>query len=88
MNTLLAWIVLIPLISAVFVGVAYMYSITKRPISKLWFTLPALSAPFLSFALGVVLFREILDANCIFTYKPYMWLSLDSFDIYMGFLGD
>lgn len=88
MNILLAWIVLIPLISAVFVGVAYMYSITKRPISKLWFTLPALSAPFLSFALGVVLFREILDVNCVFTYKPYMWLSLDSFDIYMGFLGD
>ncbi|MBV5279368.1 MAG: NADH-quinone oxidoreductase subunit L, partial [Campylobacteraceae bacterium] len=88
MNAALAWIILIPLCSSVFIGLAYMYSITKCSISKLWFTIPALSAPFLSFLLGGMLFFEIANTDQVLIYKPYMWLSLDTYDVYMGFLGD
>lgn len=88
MSALLAWIVLIPLFSSIFIGLAYLYSITKRPLSKAWFTIPALSAPLLSFMLGVKLFWEIGQSNQVFLYKPYLWLSIGGQDIYMGFLGD
>lgn len=60
MNYLLSWIVLIPLISSVFVGLAYLYSITQKPLSKTWFTIPALSAPFVSFGIGLYFFLSWL----------------------------
>ncbi|MDD3344308.1 MAG: NADH-quinone oxidoreductase subunit L [Sulfurospirillaceae bacterium] len=88
MNFFLALIILIPFISSMFIGIAYMYSIVKSPISRLWFTIPALSAPMVSFILGLVLFLGLHNGAEDYVYRPYMWLSLDTYDIYMGFLGD
>ena len=88
MNYLLSWIVLIPLISSVFVGLAYLYSITQKPLSKTWFTIPALSAPFVSFGIGLYFFLRLLDDGIAISYRPYMWLSVDTYDVHMGFLAD
>ena len=88
MSYFLALIVLIPFISAALIGTAYLYSVTKRPISRLWFTIPALSAPLISFGLGVMFFLKLNSGNDAYVYRPYMWLKLDTYDIYMGFLGD
>ncbi len=88
MSFLLAWIVLIPLVSSLFVGAAYLFSVTHKKLSSRWFTLPALSAPFLSFAIGGYFFFHLMQEPQVFLYRPYMWLSIDTFDIYMGFLGD
>ena len=88
MSFLLAGIVLSPLCSSALIGLVYMYAITQKPVSKLWFTIPALSAPLLSFIFGMMLFLEMASTPQVFIYKPYMWLSLDTYDVYMGFLGD
>lgn len=89
MSFLLAWIVLIPLLSSLLIGLLYLYSIKKQPLSKWCFTLPALSAPFASFGLGVYFFILLMQGRVVeFIYRPYMWLSIDIYDIYMGFLGD
>ena len=88
MNFLLAWIVLIPLCSSLFVGLAYLYSITCKRLSSVWFTAPALSAPFLSLAIGIYFFIQLMHESKTFLYRPYLWLSIDNYDIHMGFLGD
>ncbi len=63
MNVLISWIVLTPLFSAFFVGMAYMYSITRSPVSQKWFTIPALSAPFISFGITLYFFVTV-NARC------------------------
>lgn len=88
MNYLLSWIVLIPLLSSAFVGVAYIYSITRNPLHKAWFTMPALSAPLLSFGIALYFFFLLASDASAITYRPYMWLSVDTYDVYMGFLAD
>ena len=88
MSFLLAWIVLIPLFSSFFIGLAYLYSITQKKLSNAWFTIPALSAPFLSFGIGFYYLLRLNEGAPVFVYRPYMWLRIDTYDIYMGFLGD
>jgi len=88
MNVLISWIVLVPLLSAFFIGLVYMYSITRSPVSKRWFTIPALSAPFISFGITLYFFVQLMQDATPITYRPYMWLSIDTFDVYMGFLAD
>lgn len=88
MNFLLAWIVLIPLSSSLFIGLAYLYSITYKRLSHVWFTIPALSSPFLSLMIGVYFLVQLMHESHVFVYRPYLWLSIDDYEIYMGFLGD
>ncbi len=88
MNFLLSWMVLIPLLSSGFVGLAYLYSITKKPLNKAWFSIPALSAPVLSFGIALYFFARLHEEASPIVYRPYMWLSVDTYDVYMGFLGD
>lgn len=88
MSFLLVWIVLIPLFSSLFIGVAYLYSITQKKLSNVWFTIPALSAPAFSFGIGVYFLLQLIDNATSFIYRPYMWLRIDIYDIHMGFLGD
>jgi NADH-quinone oxidoreductase subunit L len=88
MNVLVSWIVLVPLLSSFFVGLAYLYSITRSPLSKAWFTVPALSAPFVSFGITLYFFGRLMHDATPITYRPYMWLSVDTYDVYMGFLAD
>lgn len=88
MSFLLAWIVLIPLCSSALLGLLYLYSITQRPLRRAWFTTFALSAPFASFGIGVYFFTRLMHDATPLLYRPYMWLSIDTYDIYMGFLGD
>jgi len=40
MSVILAFIVLAPLLSSVLIGLLYMFSITKKPLRKHWFTIP------------------------------------------------
>ncbi|AOO64296.1 NADH-quinone oxidoreductase subunit L [Sulfurospirillum halorespirans] len=88
MSALLAGIVLAPLLSSVLIGLLYMLSITKIPLAKKWFTLPALFAPFLSFCFGLVAFLEVAKSGVALHFEPYLWLSVGEYKIYMGFLGD
>ena len=88
MSALLAGIVLAPLLSSVLIGLLYMMNITKIPLAKKWFTLPALFAPFLSFVFGVIAFLEVAKSGVALHFEPYLWLSVGEYKIYMGFLGD
>ena len=88
MSALLAGIVLAPLLSSVLIGLLYMVSITKIPLAKGWFTLPALFAPLLSFVFGVIAFIEVYQTGTALHFEPYLWLSVGEYKIYMGFLGD
>ncbi|MDD2383864.1 MAG: NADH-quinone oxidoreductase subunit L [Sulfurospirillaceae bacterium] len=88
MNYYLALIVLIPLFSSMLIGLVYIYSVKISSLSRLWFTIPALSAPLISFVIGAILFLGLKGGANAYVFRPYVWLSLDTYDIYMGFLGD
>ncbi|MDD3324388.1 MAG: NADH-quinone oxidoreductase subunit L [Sulfurospirillaceae bacterium] len=88
MNTLLMWIVLSPLLTSIFIGMVYMWGLKYHKLARQWYIVPALISPFVSFVLACFVFWEILTQNNILVYKPYVWLSIENVDIYMGFLGD
>jgi len=87
-NSLLAWIVLIPLLSSVTLGLMYLYSIKISKIPNYIFSIFALSAPFLSFAIGILFFLKMIGNDDIFVYEAYKWLSVDGYNMYMGFMAD
>ena len=87
-NFLLAWIVLIPFVSAFMLGIMYLYSIKISKIPNSVFTLFGLTAPFASFAIGVSFFLKMIGNDEIFIYKAYRWLGVDGYDIDMGFMAD
>lgn len=88
MSFLLAWIILIPLLSACFLGLLYLYSIKIKKVANIFFTIPALSAPFLSFLIGVFFLLQMIGTKEVFVYKAYRWLNVDGYDIDMGFMLD
>lgn len=88
MSVILAFIVLAPLLSSVLIGLLYMFSITKKPLRKRWFTIPALFAPFISFVLGLSGFLYVAKYDIPLHFQPYLWLGVGEYKIYMGFLGD
>ncbi|WP_333803261.1 NADH-quinone oxidoreductase subunit L [Sulfurospirillum sp.] len=88
MSAILAAIVLAPLLSSVLIGLLYMVSITKMPLSKRWFTIPALLSPLISFILGVSAFLYVAKYDVPLHFQPYLWLGVGEYKIYMGFLGD
>jgi NADH-quinone oxidoreductase subunit L len=88
MNYLLVWIVLIPLLSASFLGLMYLYSIKIKKISNSFFTILALFAPMGSFFIGVFFFIQMIGSDAIYTYKAYRWLNILGYDIDMGFMLD
>jgi NADH-quinone oxidoreductase subunit L len=88
MSLFLALIVLAPLLSSVLIGFLYLYSITQKRLANLWFTIPALLAPGISFILGVVSFLSVAQDNIPLHFQPYLWLGVGGHNIYMGFLGD
>lgn len=87
-NFLLAWIVLIPLLSSVILGLMYLFSIKVARIKNAVFSLFGLSAPFLSFMIALLFFLQMIGNDEVFTYKAYRWLSVDGYDIDMGFMAD
>jgi NADH-quinone oxidoreductase subunit L len=87
-NFLLAWIVLIPLISATIIGITYLFSTQGVKIPKAFFTSLGLSAPILSFAIGFSFFLQMIKTGEVFLYKAYRWLEVDGHDIDMGFMAD
>ncbi len=87
-NFLLAWIVLIPLLSATALGVMYLFSIKLARIPNAFFTTLGISAPFASFWIGTSFFLQMIGNDEIFLYKAYRWLSVDGYDIDMGFMAD
>ncbi len=84
----LAWIVLIPFISATILGILYLYSITIKKIPDKVFTFIAVSAPLSSFLLGVGFFLGLKNGVSEYIYEPYTWLGVNDYIINMGFLGD
>ena len=87
-NYLLAWIVLIPLLSSMTLGLMYLFSIKVIKIPNIAFTVFGLSAPFLSLMIGLSFFLQMIGNDEIFLYKAYRWLSVDGYDIDMGFMAD
>ena len=87
-NFLLAWIVLIPLLSSMTLGLMYLFSIKVIKIPNIVFTVLGLSSPFLSFMIGFSFFLQMIGNHEIFLYKAYRWLSVDGYDIDMGFMAD
>lgn len=84
----LAWIVLVPLISSVLLGLMYLYSTTIKKIPDSIFSFLAVLAPLVSFALGVLFFIGLEDGASVYIYEPYTWLQVNGYTINMGFLGD
>ncbi len=87
-SALLAWIVLVPLISSLFLGILYLYSISIKKIPNYIFNIFALGSPFISFVLGFLFFLELNNNSGEFIYRPYTWLNINEYNISMGFLGD
>ncbi len=87
-NFLLAFIVLVPFVSATILGIMYLYSIKISKIPNFAFTILGLSAPAISFTIGISFFLKMLANDEIFIYKAYRWLSVDAYDIDMGFMAD
>jgi NADH-quinone oxidoreductase subunit L len=87
-NFLLAWIVLIPLLSAFLLGVMYLFSIKIAKIPNIVFSVIGISAPFLSFFIGFSFFIQMIGNDEIFLYKAFRWLGVDGRDIDMGFMAD
>ncbi|MFK5882242.1 MAG: NADH-quinone oxidoreductase subunit L [Sulfurospirillum sp.] len=87
-NFFLAWIVLIPLVSSLVLGMMYLYSIRVKKIPDFIFTTLALFAPMASFVLGVLFFIGLSNGVSEYIYEPYTWLKVNGYIISMGFLGD
>jgi len=85
---LIAWIVLIPLLSSVVVGLLYLYSIKIKKLPNLVFSIFALSAPIISFLLGVYFFFQLKNGESTILYEAYRWLEIDGYVIHMGFMAD
>ena len=84
----LAWIVLIPLLSSLLLGMMYLYSLRVKKIPEFVFTTLALFAPMASFILGVLFFIGLKNGVSEYVYEPYTWLKVNGYVISMGFLGD
>jgi len=87
-NFLLAWIVLIPLLSAVLLGLLYLFSIKISKIPNSLFTVIGLTAPFLSFLIGFNFFLQMIGNDEVIIYNAYRWLGVDGYNIDMGFMAD
>lgn len=87
-NFLLAFIVLIPLVSSILLGLLYLFSITIYKLPNKIFSSIGLTAPFLSFCLGVFFFIQMIGNDEVIMYRAYRWLAVDGYDIDMGFMAD
>ena len=87
-SSFLAWIVLIPLISSLFLGLLYLYSIKVKKIANSIFTFFAILAPISSFIIGLIFFISLANGATDYMYEPYTWLGVNGYIISMGFLGD
>ena len=83
MSIILSWIILAPLFSSILVGFLYLYSITKKPLNKAFFTVPALLSPALSFVMAVGAFIYVARYDVPLTYAPYDWLNVGEYKIVM-----
>lgn len=88
MSYLLSYIVLIPVLSAILLGALYLYSIKVKKLPNILFTIPALSAPLVSFFIASFFLFQLIENSEPITYIAYKWLSIDGYDIDMGFLAD
>ncbi len=84
----LAWIVLVPLMSSLLLGIMYLYSISVKKIPDSVFTFLAVLSPIVSFVLGVLFFIGLENGASDYMYEPYTWLQVNGYIISMGFLGD
>jgi len=85
---LLAWIVLVPLLSAVILGLLYLYSIRVAKLSNTVFSFFGLSAPFISLFIGLGFFLQMLGSDKVIIYKAYKWLQVDNLVLDMAFRAD
>jgi len=85
---LLSFIVLIPFISALVLGVIYLYDPTK-PREKLYATI-GVTAPAISATIALVIEAKLLsmDASTVFYYKLFDWIEIGDFHINIAFMAD
>lgn len=89
MNTeLLVWIILAPLLGAIFNGALYFYSIKKSKVNDIYFALIGTITPLIAFLITLSLFLRMLEEKIIFKQNLFTWLSLDKLNVEMAFLGD
>ncbi|WP_294961070.1 NADH-quinone oxidoreductase subunit L [Sulfurimonas sp.] len=85
---LLSWIVLVPLLSAIILGLLYLYSIKIKKLSNKVFAIFGLTSPFISFAIAGLFFIQMLQDGKTIHYEAYKWLGVGSYNVSMGFMAD
>ncbi|PID47202.1 MAG: NADH-quinone oxidoreductase subunit L [Proteobacteria bacterium] len=84
----LAYIILSPVIGAIFLGLLYLFSVRGLHVKKIIFTAIGLISPFISFVFGIKVFLKLLEQKNPITFTAYEWLNVGNFHIKMEFLAD
>jgi len=87
-TSLLVWIILAPLLGAILNGGIYFYHVKRKPVSELVFSIIGTGTPLIAFLITLSLFLQMVDGDITFKQTVFTWLSLDTLNIAMGFLGD
>ncbi len=85
---LLSFIVLIPFLSALILGVIYLYD-PNKPREKLYATI-GVTAPAISATIALVIEAKLLsmDASTVFHYTLFEWIHIGKFQIELAFMAD
>ncbi len=87
-TSLLVWIILAPLLGAILNGGVYFYHVKRKPVSELVFSIIGTGTPLIAFLITLSLFLDMVNNGVTFQQTVFTWLSLDTLNIAMGFLGD
>lgn len=87
-TSLLVWIILAPLLGAIFNGGLYFYHIKKKPVPELVFSIIGTGTPLIAFLITLSLFLNMVEDSITYKQVLFTWLSIDSLNIAMGFMGD
>lgn len=87
-SSLLVWIILAPLLGAIFNGLLYFYHIKKHKVDDIYFALIGTITPLISFLITLSLFLRMNEENIIFKQHLFTWLNVDKLNIEMALLGD
>ncbi len=87
-SSLLIWIILAPLLGAILNGSLYFYSIKKKSIPQILFSIIGTVTPLIAFLITLYLFLNMLESDIIYKQELFIWLNINNLNITMGFLGD
>lgn len=87
-TSLLVWIILAPLFGALLNGLLYFYSVKKRKIPELVFSLIGTGTPLISFLITLYLFITMIGTDIEYRQFLFTWVDINALNISMAFLGD